>query len=237
MLRCHIAEAPSCRKSGTVRAPTRASIMKSTIRSFAVLFIAAMLAPVVSFAQSAGQKRTPPPKSAPRPAPQTRRPTPGPPARAVPRPPDARPSTRPAPRPPVRYLDGRTLTYPYYFYDFDLFYRFPYGIYPFSYYPYPPYSYPVPPTACVTAEGATEGEAAEPGALRLDIPQKEAAVYIDGYYVGAVEDFNGEAERLALRPGPHHLELRAAGFQTLTFDVNIQPGKTITYRTPMQPAS
>jgi hypothetical protein len=212
--------------------------MKSTIRSLAVFIIAVTLAPVVSSAQSAGQKRTAPPKSAPPPAaPQTRRPTPGPPAKAVPRPPGTRPSTRPAPRPPVRPLDGRTLTYPYYFYDFDFFSRFPYGVYPYSYYPYPPYSYPVPPTGCVTVEGAAEENAAEPGVLRLDVPQEKAAVYIDGYYVGAVEDFNGEAERLTLRPGPHHLELRAVGFQTLTFDVNIQPGKTITYRTPMQPAS
>jgi hypothetical protein len=211
--------------------------MKSITRSLAVLIVAAMLALPVSGAQSAGQKRTPPSKSAPPASPQTRRPTPRPPANAVARPPDGGPSTRPAPRPPVRPLDRRTITYPYYFYDFDFFYRFPYGIYPYSYYPYPPYSYPVPPASCVTVESAPDQGAAEIGTLRLDVPQKHAAVYIDGYYVGEVEDFDGEEERLTLRPGPHHLELRAAGFQTLAFDVNIQPGKTITYRTPMQPAS
>ena len=40
--------------------------------------------------------------------------------------------------------------------------------------------------------------------------------------------------QLALTPGPHHVELRATGYQTLTFDVNIEAGKTITYRLPMQ---
>ena len=124
------------------------------------------------------------------------------------------------------------MIYPYYFYDFGFVYRFPYGVYPYSNYPYPPYGYPVPvpPPGCVTAEGATGGS----GAVRLDIPQKEAAVYVDGFYVGAAEDFDGATEPLALTPGPHHVELRATGYQTLTFDVNIEAGKTITYRVPMQ---
>ena len=88
-------------------------------------------------------------------------------------------------------------------------------------------------------EGCTtlEGETAATGAVRLDIPQKDAAVYLDGFYVGTVGDVDDAPEPLRLPPGPHHLELRAPGFQTLIFDVNIQSGKTITYRTPMQPTS
>ena len=208
--------------------------MKATTHWVAALFIVATFIPALSTAQSSAQKRTPPPKSAPAPAPQSRKPAPGtPPEKAVPRPPASRPPARPAPPPAARPLDSRTLTYPYYFYDFDFVYRFPYGVYPYSHYPYPPYGYPVPVPGCVTAEGETEGT----GAVRLDIPQKEAVVFIDGFYVGAVEDFNGATEQLALPPGPHHLDLRATGYQTLTFDVNIQAGKTITYRTPMQPVS
>ena len=125
------------------------------------------------------------------------------------------------------------LTYPFYFDDFDFAYRFPYGLYPHSPYWYPPYGYPDVAPGCVTVDG----EAQATGAVRLDIPQKEAAVYIDGFYVGAVEDFNDATEQLTLAPGPHHLELRATGFQTLIFNVNIQAGRTITYRTPMQPVS
>ena len=129
------------------------------------------------------------------------------------------------------------LTNPFYFRDFDFVYRFPYGIYPYSNYPYPypypPYGYPVPVPGCVTAEEGTDAT----GAVRLDIPQKDAAVYIDGFYVGRVEDFDDATKQLTLRPGPHHLELRATGYQALTFDVNIKAGDTITYRTPMQPLS
>lgn len=216
----------------------------------AALFIVATLASVPSTAQSSeAQKRTPPPKSDPapaqarpsrKPAPDTPPPkaVPRPPAsaqqKAVPRPPASRPPARPAPRSPSRPLDSRTLIYPYFFYDFDFVYRFPYGPYPYPYYPYP-YGYPVPVPApgCATVEGET----AVAGGVRLDIPQREAAVYVDGFYVGTVGDFSGAAELLPLVPGPHHLELRSTGYQTLTFDVNIQAGKTITYRTPMQPSS
>lgn len=211
--------------------------MKATTHWVAALFVAITCIPALSTAQSSAQKRTPPPKSAPAPAPQRRPPETGkPPAQAVPRPPASRRSTRPAPRPPARPPESRTLIYPYYFHDFDFLYQFPYGVYPYSRYPYPPYGYAAPVPGCVSAEGEVEGIEGT-GAVRIEIPQKEAAVYIDGFYVGAVEDFNGATEQLTLSPGPHHLELRAAGYQTLTFDVQVQTGRTITYRTPMQPAS
>jgi hypothetical protein len=119
-------------------------------------------------------------------------------------------------------------------YDFDFIYRFPYGVYPYSHngypYPYPPYSYPYP--GCVTVSPETE-EAH--GGIRLDVPQKDATVVVDGFYVGVVEEFDDDLHHLDLPPGPHHLELQAPGYQTLAFDVNVQPGQTIRYRSSMRP--
>jgi hypothetical protein len=66
--------------------------------------------------------------------------------------------------------------------------------------------------------------------------RRDAVVFVDGSYVGLVDDFDGKTEFLNLTPGPHHLELRAPGFEPLTFDVSIEAGRTITYRTPLQPA-
>jgi hypothetical protein len=118
------------------------------------------------------------------------------------------------------------------FVDFDFVYRFPYGLYPYSRYDYPysPYRFVFPPPGCVTTEVETHGS------VRLDVPQVEAAVYVDGYFVGVVEDFNGATEHLNLSPGPHHIELHAPGFEPAIFDVRIDVGKTITYRTPLPPA-
>lgn len=125
--------------------------------------------------------------------------------------------------------------YPYFpLFDLDFYYQFPYGAYPYYRYgyPYPPYYYPVP-----TPGYETDVEAEAAGSVRIDIPQKDASIFVDGFYVGMVEDFNGDNEQLNLVPGPHHLEIRAPGHETATFDVNVQSGKTITYRTPLQPAS
>jgi PEGA domain-containing protein len=68
------------------------------------------------------------------------------------------------------------------------------------------------------------------GALRLKVKPVEATVYVDGYYVGVVDDFDGIFQRLRLDAGPHHIEIRASRYETLTFDVRIAPDETTTYR-------
>jgi hypothetical protein len=75
------------------------------------------------------------------------------------------------------------------------------------------------------------------GGVRIDIPQKNATVYVDGYYVGLVEDFDQAGEHLSLAPGPHHIEIRAPRFRTLDFDVFIQADRIVSYRSAMTPES
>ena len=71
------------------------------------------------------------------------------------------------------------------------------------------------------------------GALRLKVKPAEASVYVDGYYVGVVDEFDGVFQRLRLEPGPHHLEIRLPEHDDLSFDVMIQPDQTTTYRGEM----
>jgi hypothetical protein len=68
------------------------------------------------------------------------------------------------------------------------------------------------------------------GALRLKVDPKEGEVFVDGLYRGVVDDFDGLFQRLKLEAGAHRLEVRAAGFQPLVFDVLVTPGETTTYR-------
>ena len=68
------------------------------------------------------------------------------------------------------------------------------------------------------------------GSLRLKIEPAHAEVYVDGLYRGIVDDFDGLLQRLKLEAGAHRLEVRAAGMQTLVFDVLVTPGETTTYR-------
>jgi hypothetical protein len=65
--------------------------------------------------------------------------------------------------------------------------------------------------------------------LRVDGP-RNAQVYVDGYYAGVVDDFDGGFQALKLESGPHRIEIVAPGYETLAFDVRINPGQRITYR-------
>jgi hypothetical protein len=68
------------------------------------------------------------------------------------------------------------------------------------------------------------------GSLRIvDAPQN-AQVFVDGYYAGVVDDYDGVLQHLNLEPGSHRIELQVPGYGPVTFDVFIQPGQTVTYR-------
>lgn len=74
------------------------------------------------------------------------------------------------------------------------------------------------------------------GGVRFKVNPKDAEVYVDGYYAGIVDDFDGVWQQLRLDDGGYHIEVRKPGLDTLTFDVRVQPGRTITYRGEMTAA-
>ncbi len=63
---------------------------------------------------------------------------------------------------------------------------------------------------------------------------REAEVYVDGYYAGLVDDFDGAMQKLKIVQGSHRIELRAAGYETATFTVNVIAGETTTYKTELK---
>src|SRR5262249_2079818 len=79
----------------------------------------------------------------------------------------------------------------------------------FGYYGYSRFgAYPVPD---VYASDPFDG-AGPTGKLRLQIEPRSARVFVDGYYAGIVDDFNGVFQRLTLAAGPHHVVVNAPGF-------------------------
>jgi hypothetical protein len=114
--------------------------------------------------------------------------------------------------------------YPYYGYAYPYSYGYPYahpygyGAYGYGYrgYGYPGYGYPP--------------AAAAYGDIRFQGRPKDAQVYVDGYYAGIVDDFDGTFQRLTVEPGPHQIEIVVPGAPPFTVDVNAQPGRTITIR-------
>jgi hypothetical protein len=152
---------------------------------------------------------------------------------------------------PYNYYRPYSYYRPYYFspygrgLNFSLFYGYPgyydYG-YPSLYGGYAPYPYRYGsgygygygygyggPRGYVSA---VPGRAY--GGVRIDLSERDAEVYVDGYYAGIVDDFDGAIQHLDLEPGPHRIEIRADGFDPVAFDVNVEPGRTITYRTELR---
>lgn len=65
------------------------------------------------------------------------------------------------------------------------------------------------------------------GDVRLKVNPRDAAVYVDGYYAGIVDDFDGFFQRLTLEVGPHQIEIDAPGLESQVFDVYVDPTRTI----------
>lgn len=71
--------------------------------------------------------------------------------------------------------------------------------------------------------------------LRILGAPEDAEVYVDGYYAGIVDDYDGVFQHLELDPGPHQIEIRVEGFAPIAFDMQAIDGRTTTYRVRLNP--
>ena len=101
-------------------------------------------------------------------------------------------------------------------------------------YAYPPY-YTYADSYADVAPAPLESAPPQPtdddiplGYLRLRVEPRSAEVWVDGEYVGTVDEFGGTTQRL-LPAGPHRVGIVAPGFETITVDVRIPVNDTITF--------
>ena len=73
------------------------------------------------------------------------------------------------------------------------------------------------------------------GAARLQVTPRNARVYVDGYFAGMVDDFDGAWQRLNVEAGEHELQLYLEGYQTFTQKVLFVRGRTLKLALAMQP--
>ena len=90
--------------------------------------------------------------------------------------------------------------------------RGPYGI-------YPPYG----------------GYAAPTGDVRLQVSPANTEVYVDGYYAGIADDYDGVFQRLRVAPGPHVIELHLDGYRTHRENAYLSQGTNHKIRHTMVP--
>jgi len=67
------------------------------------------------------------------------------------------------------------------------------------------------------------------------VTPKDAEVYVDGYRVGTVDDFDGTFQRLRVPPGGHELTLYRDGFKTVHQSLHVSSGSTLKVSYEMQP--
>jgi archaellum component FlaG (FlaF/FlaG flagellin family) len=65
------------------------------------------------------------------------------------------------------------------------------------------------------------------GAIRVLADPSDARVYVDGYYAGVVDDFDGLFQRLHLAPGRHEISLKLGGYKTHRVRVYVGSGSTL----------
>jgi hypothetical protein len=70
--------------------------------------------------------------------------------------------------------------------------------------------------------------------VRLMVTPKEAAVYVDGYYAGIVDDFDGVLQSLPLPPGGHEITIYLEGHQTAHQRLFLSPRKSYKVRYTLQ---
>jgi hypothetical protein len=115
----------------------------------------------------------------------------------------------------------RPIYRPYYFGTFYPYYYRPYYR-PFYWYPYSQIGY---------GYGRFDGGAA----VRIQVMPRDTEVYIDNYYAGTVDDFDGMFQRLHIEPGAHDVTLYREGYRTVRQRIYIQPSGTFRLRYDMVP--
>jgi PEGA domain len=120
--------------------------------------------------------------------------------------------------------------YPSFAFGFGGFYSPYYGPYysgwdPFyAQYPYP-YPYPYP------ARYYSGGWAS----ARLEVKPRDAQVYLDGYFVGVVDQFDGVFQRLDLPTGEHEIVAYQKGHRTYRQRTLFRPGESYTFKAILEP--
>ena len=140
--------------------------------------------------------------------------------RAAPRPSGRQAVARPAGSAPVAQRGRRVQTRGYGYRGYR---GYRYGYY--NPYFYGPYGYPQ----------YGQGYYYDLGSVRLQVKPEATEVYVDGYYVGVVDEYDGVFQRLRLPSGEHEIELYLDGHESVREMLYLVPGETYKLRREMAP--
>lgn len=71
--------------------------------------------------------------------------------------------------------------------------------------------------------------------LQLQVTPRQTEVFVDGYFAGTVDAFDGRFQRLHVRPGEHELTLYLDGHRRVTQTIQVRPRASFRIRYAMMP--
>jgi hypothetical protein len=104
----------------------------------------------------------------------------------------------------------------------------------FTPYYYDPFWGPYPFPYRYGAYGVYPFGARRDADVRVEVMPKQAEVYVDGFYAGLADDFDGMFKRLHTTPGGHAITLHLDGYRTVTQNIYVSPDSTYKLRDTMQ---
>lgn len=75
------------------------------------------------------------------------------------------------------------------------------------------------------------------GEVKLDVHPKDAQVFVDGDYVGTVDQFNSWYQHMNVEPGKHRIVIRQQGYAPYTMDLRVLPGQSYKIQQQMHPGN
>jgi hypothetical protein len=82
----------------------------------------------------------------------------------------------------------------------------------------------------VWSRGAYDASAS----LKIESKPRETEVYVDGFYAGKVDDFDGALQRLHAEAGDHEISLFLPGYRLFTQQIYLQPRSTFKIHHDME---
>lgn len=69
--------------------------------------------------------------------------------------------------------------------------------------------------------------------VKLDVSPDRAAVFVDGGFVGHVEEFRGVRKSMLISPGKHRIKIALPGYRTFETEINLLPKQNFTLKTEL----
>ncbi len=69
--------------------------------------------------------------------------------------------------------------------------------------------------------------------VRLDVQPGRAAVFLDDYYIGTVDEYYGVERAMLVVPGKHRFKIALPGFKTFETEVDLAPRQKFALRTDL----